>query len=122
MYCPNCGKEIAEGAKFCPSCGCAVSDGNPNTAQPEPVADATQCGQAGARFGKSRLTYILLGWFFGLLGVHDFYAGYTGRGVAQLLLTILLGWLVVPLVIVWIWVLVEICVVRKDAAGRPFDR
>ena len=25
MFCPNCGKEIADGTKFCPNCGKAVS-------------------------------------------------------------------------------------------------
>lgn len=68
---------------------------------------------------KSRLVYILLAWFLGAFGVHNFYAGYTGRGVAQLLITLLLGWLIVPLVIVGIWVLVEMCVVKTDAQNRP---
>mgnify|MGYP001125527592 FL=1 len=27
MHCPNCGKEIVEGAAFCPHCGAAVSSG-----------------------------------------------------------------------------------------------
>lgn len=28
MYCPNCGKEIADGVKFCPECGKNVNAGN----------------------------------------------------------------------------------------------
>lgn len=35
---------------------------------------------------KSRLVYILLGIFFGELGIHDFYAGYAGKGLTKLLL------------------------------------
>jgi len=27
VHCPNCGKEIVEGAAFCPHCGAAVSSG-----------------------------------------------------------------------------------------------
>lgn len=35
MFCSQCGKEIADQAKFCASCGTAVSDTNPR-AEPEP--------------------------------------------------------------------------------------
>ncbi len=67
---------------------------------------------------KSRLAYILLALFLGTLGIHNFYAGYTGRGIAQLLLTLLsLGFLSL---FVFIWVIVEICTVDKDAKGVPF--
>jgi len=69
---------------------------------------------------KQRVAYVLLGLFLGLLGIHNFYAGYVGRAVAQLLITVLIGWLVVPLVAVAIWALVEIIVVSHDAKGRPF--
>ncbi len=69
---------------------------------------------------KSRLAYILLGLFLGGLGIHNFYAGYTMKGVIQLLLVLGLGWLGIPLLIVFIWILVEICTVTKDAAGVPF--
>ena len=67
---------------------------------------------------KSRLAYILLGIFLGGLGVHNFYAGYTGKGVAQLLLSLLsLGFLSL---VVYIWVIIEIITVTKDAKGIPF--
>lgn len=69
---------------------------------------------------KERLAYVLLGVFLGALGIHNFFAGYTGRAVAQLLVTILLGWLVFPLVAVWIWNLVEVVTVKQDADGVPF--
>ena len=67
---------------------------------------------------KERLVYILLGLFLGNLGIHNFYAGYTGKAVAQLLITVLsLGWL---FLIVTIWVIVDVCTVREDAQGIPF--
>ena len=67
---------------------------------------------------KERLIYILLGLFLGSLGVHNFYAGYTGKAVAQLLITLLsLG---TGSIIVSIWVIVEVCTVRTDARGIPF--
>ncbi|MBQ8250688.1 MAG: NINE protein [Alphaproteobacteria bacterium] len=70
---------------------------------------------------KNRAVYILLALFFGGFGIHNFYAGYTGKGLTQLLLTILLFWLVIPLIIVGIWVLIEIITVTKDAKGVPFN-
>lgn len=81
---------------------------------PPPAAVAAQAGQ------KDRVAFVLLGVFLGALGVHNFFAGYTGRAVAQLLITILVGWLVVPLVAVWIWNIVEVITVTKDAHGVPF--
>ena len=70
---------------------------------------------------KSRLIYILLALFCGGLGIHNFYAGYTGKGLTQLLLVVLLFWLIIPLLVVGIWVLVEIVTVTKDAKGVPFN-
>lgn len=68
---------------------------------------------------KSRTTFILLGVFLGMLGVHNFYAGYTGRAVGQLCLSVLTaGWLAV---VSWIWAIVEICVVDKDGVGIQFS-
>ncbi len=67
---------------------------------------------------KSRLAYILLAVFLGSLGIHNFYAGYTGRGIAQLLIS-LLSFSLLSL-FVWIWALVEACTVTKDAKDVPF--
>lgn len=38
---------------------------------------------------KSKLAAGLLGIFLGSLGVHNFYLGYTGKAVAQLLISLL---------------------------------
>lgn len=68
---------------------------------------------------KPRIAYILLGLFLGGFGVHNFYAGYTGKAVAQLLISLLslfmLSW------ISTIWAIVEICTVTKDASGKDFS-
>ncbi len=71
---------------------------------------------------RNRAVYILLAICAGLLGVHNFYAGYKWRGIAQLAITIFLGWLIIPVGLVWLWVLIEIFTVEKDAAGVPFTR
>ena len=62
----------------------------------------------------SRATYILLAFFFGLFGAHNFVAGRTGSGLAQLLITLFTGWLIVPLVVVGVWVLIEMLTVTTD--------
>ncbi len=67
---------------------------------------------------KSRLVYILLSLFVGGLGIHNFYAGYKGKGIAQLLITLLSFGLLG--IFVFIWVIIEICTVTQDAEGVPF--
>ena len=68
---------------------------------------------------KSRTSYIVLGIFLGSLGIHNFYAGYTGRAVGQLCLTVLtLGYLGI---VSWIWAIIEICIVEKDSTGLRFS-
>jgi TM2 domain len=68
---------------------------------------------------KSRTTYIVLGIFLGAFGAHNFYAGYTGRAVGQLCLSVLtLFYLAIAS---WIWAVVEICIVDHDSAGIKFS-
>jgi TM2 domain-containing membrane protein YozV len=62
---------------------------------------------------KSRVAYILLGIFLGIFGAHNFYAGYTARGVIQLCITICT--LFVGAIISWIWAIVEVCIVDRDS-------
>lgn len=136
MKCEYCENEVPVGVSRCPSCGAAFqnlisqqgSKGGevciPSTsflAQPmagnavRPTPNDPYLYAA----KKSRVAYIVLAIFLGELGIHNFYAGYAGRGVAQLLITILsfglLFW------ISWIWALVELCVMTNDGRGVPFD-
>ena len=69
------------------------------------------------RPAKSRGIFIILGLFLGCLGIHNFYAGYHSKGAAQLIITIILGWLVIGIVITAIWALIEICSVTIDSNG-----
>ncbi len=60
-----------------------------------------------------------LAFFLARLGVHNFYAGYTGRAVGQLCLTVLtLGDLGI---VSWVWAIIEICIVEKDSTGLRFS-
>ena len=54
---------------------------------------------------KSKLIAGLLGIFLGALGIHNFYLGYKGKGVGQLLVTLLSCFVLSP--VSWVWGLVE---------------
>lgn len=54
---------------------------------------------------KSKIAAGLLGIFLGYFGVHNFYLGYTGKAVAQLLITLLTCG--IGSVITSIWGLIE---------------
>jgi TM2 domain-containing membrane protein YozV len=71
------------------------------------------------RPAKSRGVFIILGLFLGLLGIHNFYAGYYRRGVWQIVLTVLLCWTIVVPIGVAIWVIIELCTVTDDADNHP---
>ena len=95
-----------------------VPAATPVAAQPTPVAYPYAQPVYGTTY-KSRTSYIVLGVFLGALGIHNFYAGYTGRGVGQLCLTVLtLGYLGI---VSWIWAIIEICTVEKDSTGLRFS-
>ena len=108
MYCVDCGYKYSRKATACPRCG-----------SPSPFAKgttATSCGlMAEEGKGKSRILYIILGFFFGQWGIHNFYTGYTGQGLAKLLL----GFLVITIPFMWLWAIYEIITVKVDAKGNP---
>src|SRR5437899_5281487 len=83
------------------------------------VPAVPQSAIAEGRSPKSRTTYIVLGVFLGALGAHNFYAGYTGRAVGQLCLSVLTVFYLA--IVSWVWAIVEICVVDRDSAGIQFS-
>ena len=72
-FCSNCGKELQENQDVCLNCGVSVKKINNNT-NPN---------------GKSKIAAGILGILLGTLGVHNFYLGYTGKAIAQLLISVL---------------------------------
>jgi TM2 domain-containing membrane protein YozV len=91
----------------------------PNPPQPAAPAAYTYAAGVYGSTHKSRTSYIVLGIFLGALGIHNFYAGYTGRAVGQLCLTVLtVGYLGI---VSWIWAIIEICTVEKDSTGLRFS-
>ena len=73
---------------------------------------------------KSKTTAALLAFFLGGFGAHNFYLGFKGRAIAQLLITVLsVGSLAG---VSYLWAFVEFILIltgkiSKDAAGNPFD-
>jgi TM2 domain-containing membrane protein YozV len=63
---------------------------------------------------KKREIYTFLGLYLGFLGLHNFYAGKVWKGILQLLLSVLLGILIVPLIISLLWAWIELAS-GKDA-------
>jgi TM2 domain-containing membrane protein YozV len=66
---------------------------------------------------KSRGMFIILAVLLGLFGIHNFYAGYYGKGALQLLITITWGMIYIGIIITGIWVLIDLLTIRHDADG-----
>lgn len=83
---------------------------------------------------KSMVVAALLAFFLGTLGVHNFYLGHTGRGIAQLAMTII-GWFTAIIAIgflliaaVGVWAFIEFIMIllrsgsmARDANGVPLS-
>ena len=103
-YCFNCGKKVNEVQDVCLNCGV-------NLRKNKKIDNVN---------GKSKITAGILGIFLGCYGVHNFYLGYNGKAIAQLLITLLslflLSWVSA------IWGLIEGILIltgniKKDASG-----
>lgn len=99
----------------------------PSYNQPPIYAQQTyyQATQQQSGYGyaqKSKIVAGLLGLFLGTLGVHNFYLGYTGKAVAQLLLT-LIGWIIlIGPIISGIWALIEAVLILCSSYGSNWHR
>lgn len=101
MYCRNCGNQMDDQAVICVKCGVAKNVGSkfcPNCGA-ETMEDSVVCVNCGVMLKqhaaangamqKSKLTAGLLGIFLGWAGVHNFYLGYTAKGIIQVVLAAL---------------------------------
>lgn len=120
MYCKDCGKEIEEGKEYCAECEAAR---NTTTATgTENVVNENTTNSTQTTSQKSKMAAGLFGIFLGAFGVHNFYLGYTGKAIAQLLITVLSCFTLS--VVSEIWGLIEGILVltgsiNTDADGNP---
>jgi len=105
-FCSNCGNELPENAYICVKCGVKVvkddAISNPNA--------------------KSKLAAGLLGIFLGGIGVHNFYLGFIGKAVAQVLITVLSCFTLSFVSVIWgliEGILILTGSINKDAQGNP---
>jgi len=116
-FCLKCGSAAGTGINNCYNCGAPVQ---PNAAVCVSCGVALYPTQAGEQ--KSKLVAGLLAIFIGSLGIHNFYLGYKGKAIAQLLITVLTCFMASP--IIEIWAIVEAVQIfsgsiNKDAKGIP---
>jgi TM2 domain-containing membrane protein YozV len=131
VNCEFCDNPLTPGVSTCPGCGATQSVVPPaapsGPAIPHPPAHAAppanvQYAQTGPP--KSKLAAGLLAIFLAGLGIHNFYLGYTGRGLTQLLCSVLsCGYLWIFMAI---WEFIEGIIVLAssnptDATGRPLN-
>ena len=105
-YCANCGKELTDEQDICLNCGVRVKK---STTSSDPNA-------------KSKLAAGLFGIFLGAFGVHNFYLGFTGKAVAQLLITVLSCGILSPVSAIWgliEGIMILTGKINKDANGVP---
>ena len=135
MYCKNCGSAVEQGAAICTNCGVPVGQGmnycgNCGGEVQPGAAVCMACGfatnstvKAPAMPGaKSKMAAGLLGIFLGAFGVHNFYLGYTGKAVAQLLITVLSCFMLSEVSAIWglIEGIMILCGnINTDADGNP---
>lgn len=121
MYCTNCGVLLDDDAVFCTNCGHKVgSQADYHTQQSRNIVDDLKNGYQNIMAKpKSKLIAGILAIVLGSVGIHDFYLGYTRKGVTHLLMWVFfLGWFS------GLWALVEALHIftgktATDAYGVP---
>ena len=122
-YCKKCGNQIADGVKFCPSCGaeCTLSPkpNQENTPSPPTVIYVQAPQQQGYvyRVEKSKGIALLLCFFLGGFGAHQFYVGNTTQGVFYLLFS----WTCIPELIALVDFFILLCM-NESYFHQKYDR
>lgn len=145
MFCKYCGKEIEDGKEVCEECASketkaesvneqnvvenvtpvtesnTTSNSTNGTTSQGPTNTVNNTAGNTAPQQKSKIAAGLFGIFLGVFGVHNFYLGFTGKAVAQLLITILSCGLLSPVSAIWALIegiLILAGEITKDAYGN----
>lgn len=125
MFCKNCGKEMTDISTVCVECGTAKGDGNKycHNCGGEVDPNASICVKCGIDINNERKSKIIagiLGLIFGVLGVHNFYLGYTKKALVQILLTLVGGIFTcgISSVAVFVWTLIESIMILTGHINR----
>lgn len=111
MFCEKCGNQLPEDANICPNCGSPIIGAAQAQAQPQyrqapPQYQQQPQYQQAPQYQqpvqpKSKLAAGLLAIFVGTLGIHNFYLGYTTKGLIQLLVSLLTLGIGAPAIAIW---------------------
>ena len=116
MFCKNCGQPIIAEQAICLNCGVKNGDGTNfcgNCGNPvQPGAEVCMsCGfavkKAKALAGQDKLVMVLICFFIGGFGVHNFMMGETKKGIVKIVATLCCG-------IGWILALVDLIKIATD--------
>lgn len=133
MYCKNCGKKLEDDTRdICLECEKDLNNAKveENTNQVVVANDtsekntnsSTNYQTSTTRPSKSKIAAGIFGIFFGALGIHNFYLGYTGKAVIQLLITVLSFGVLSFVSAIWGFIegiLILSGDINKDANGNP---
>jgi RNA polymerase subunit RPABC4/transcription elongation factor Spt4 len=103
MYCRNCGEAMNENQAICLKCGVKTGEGNAfcancgNATNPDAEV-CLNCGVAlkkeakgGDLNGQDKIVMILICFFLGGFGIHNFMMGETKKGIVKIITTCLCG-------------------------------
>lgn len=111
VLCPQCGAPANEGASNCQYCGAAIPQAAPQAAQAQPQVVIVNNNTANENLPtKSKIVAALLAFFLGGLGIHKFYLGRTGSGVAYLLFC----WTGIPAFIAFFDFIILLCTSEEN--------
>lgn len=127
--CEYCDNSLPSNGNQCPFCGAPIVvpvDRNPAEHSREKTDDGIQPLKLGKakieenKTGKRRIVYILLALFFGVWGIHNFYARrYFCAGIQLFLMVASVSSGSAIFMISVIWIFIEIFLVKKDGRGIP---
>ena len=123
-FCSNCGNRIDDGIKYCPKCGAKCVSNNEGSCmepQSQPTIVYVQAPQQQSvyvhKVEKSKGIALLLCFFLGGFGVHQFYIGNTTQGVFYLLFS----WTCIPALISIVDFFILLCM-SESYFHQKYDR